>query len=167
MLMKFSKKLDTVLTHIEEWTLFIIVMAVLILLFANIVLQHGFHYTIAWSEELGCIAMIYITFVGTSLSIKKGAMIRIDALIQIVPKLKTGLRIYSNLLLLFFAWMMMHYGYKMTVFQYATGQSTSIMHIPLVLVYAVMPVSGAMVLIRTVQVLIQDIKANFEKSSWE
>jgi TRAP-type C4-dicarboxylate transport system permease small subunit len=102
--------------------------------------------------------MIYTTFIGTSLSIKKGAMIRIDALVQIFPKLKPGLSFYSNLLILFFAWMMVYYGYKMTLMQYTTHQSTIIMQIPLVIVYAIMPVMGIMVFIRTVQVLIQDIK---------
>nr|NJM04569.1 TRAP transporter small permease [Desulfobacula sp.] len=158
MLGKISKKLDTVLTNIEEWTLFGIVMAALISLFANVVLRYGFNYTLAWSEELGRIVMIYTTFVGTSLSIKKGAMIRIDALVQIFPKLKPGLSVYSNLLILFFAWMMVYYGYKMTLMQYTTHQSTIIMQIPLVIVYAIMPVMGIMVFIRTIQVLIQDIK---------
>ncbi len=158
MLGKILKKLDTVLTNIEEWTLFIIVMAALISLFANVVLRYGFNYTLAWSEELGRIVMIYTTFVGTSLSIKKGAVIRIDALVQIFPKLKPGLSFYSNLLMLFFAWMMVFYGYKMTLMQYTTHQATIIMQIPLVIVYAIMPVMGVMVFIRTVQVLIQDTK---------
>jgi len=156
---KFSKKLDTFLTNIEEWTLFVIVMVTLAALFANVVLRYGFNYTLAWSEELGRIAMIYTTFIGTSLSIKRGAVIRIDALVQIVPKLKRGLSIYSDLLMLFFAWMMVYYGYRMTLMQYTTHQVTIIMQIPLVAVYSIMPVMGITVFIRTIQVLIQDIKA--------
>lgn len=156
---KISKKWDAFLTNIEEWALFTIVMVTLTALFANVVLRYGFNYTLAWSEELGRIAMIYTTFIGTGLSIKRGAVIRIDALVQIVPKLKPGLSIYSNLLMLFFAWMMVYYGYKMTLMQYATHQATIIMQIPLVAVYSVMPVMGIMVFIRTIQVLIQDIKA--------
>jgi len=158
MLGKFSKKLDTILTNIEEWTLFVIVIVSLISLFANVVLRYGFNYTLAWSEELGRIVMIYTTFVGTSLSIKRGAMIRIDALVQIVPKLKPGLSLYSNLLTLFFAWMMVKYGYQMTLMQYTTHQATIIMQIPLVIVYSIMPVMGIMVFIRTIQVLIHDAR---------
>jgi len=156
---KLSKKWDAVLTNIEEWALFTIVMVTLTALFANVVLRYGFNYTLAWSEELGRIAMIYTTFIGTGLSIKRGAVIRIDALVQIVPKLKPGLSIYSNLLMLFFAWMMVYYGYKMTLMQYTTHQATIILQIPLVVVYSVMPVMGIMVFIRTIQVLIQDIKS--------
>lgn len=159
MLGKMLKKLDTVVTNIEEWTLFIIVIAALLSLFANVVLRYGFNYTLAWSEELVRIVIIYSTFVGASVAIKQRAMIRIDAVVQIFPKLKPGLTIYTNLLMLFFAWMMVYYGYKMTHLQYVTHQKTIIMQIPLVIIYAIMPVMGVMVFIRTFQVMIQDFKS--------
>jgi len=159
MLGKILKKLDTIVTNIEEWTLFIIVMAALISLFANVVLRYGFNYTLAWSEELVRIVIIYSTFVGASVAIKQRAMIRIDAVVQIFPKLKPGLTFFTNLLMLGFAWMMVYYGYKMTHMQLLTNQKTIIMQIPLVIVYAIMPVMGVMVFIRTIQVIIQDIRS--------
>jgi len=155
---KFFKKLDTFVTNIEEWTLFTIVTAALIALFANVVLRYGFNYTLAWSEELVRIVIIYSTFVGASVAVKQRAMIKIDAVVQIFPKLKTGLTHYTNFLMLIFASMMIYYGYKMAELQVITNQKTIIMQIPLVYLYAIMPVMGIMVFIRTVQVMIQDIK---------
>ena len=87
-------------------------------------------------------------------------MIRIDAVVQIFPKLKTGLTFYTNILMLIFAWMMVYYGYKMTHLQWLTHQKTIIMQIPLVIIYAIMPLMGVMVFIRTIQVMIQDFKSN-------
>ncbi len=159
MLGKILKKLDTVVTNIEEWTLFTIVIVALLSLFANVVLRYGFNYTLAWSEELVRIVIIYSTFVGASVAVKQRAMIRIDAVVQIFPKLKPGLTIYTNLLMLFFAWMMVNYGYKMTHLQYVTHQKTIIMQIPLVIIYAIMPIMGVMIFIRTFQVMIQDFKS--------
>lgn len=156
---KLLKKLDKAASHIEEWTLFIIVMAALVALFFNVVLRYGFNYTLAWSEELVRIVIIYSTFVGASVAVRQRAMIRIDAIVQLFPKLKTGLTFYANILMLFFASMMIYYGYKMTHLQYLTHQKTIIMQIPLVIVYAVMPVTGLMVFLRTVQVMIQDAVA--------
>ena len=125
---------------------------------ANVVLRYGFNYTLAWSEELVRIVIIYSTFVGASVAVKQRAMIRIDAVVQIFPKLKSGLTTYTSILMLVFAWMMVYYGYQMTHLQYMTHQKTIIMQIPLVIVYAIMPVMGVMVGIRTVQVMIQDFK---------
>jgi len=159
MLGKMLKKLDAVVTRIEEWTLFAIVIAALISLFANVVLRYGFNYTLAWSEELVRIVIIYSTFVGASVAVKQRAMIRIDAVVQIFPKLKSGLTFYTSILMLVFAWMMVYYGYQMTHLQYMTHQKTIIMQIPLVIVYAIMPVMGVMVGIRTIQVMIQDFKS--------
>ncbi|MCF8114297.1 MAG: TRAP transporter small permease [Desulfotignum sp.] len=150
------KKLDKAAGHFEEWTLFIIVMAALVSLFANVVLRYGFNYTLAWSEELVRIVIIYSTFVGASVAVKQRAMIRIDAVVQIFPILKKGLTFYTNILMLVFAAMMIYYGYKMTHLQLLTHQKTIIMQIPLVVVYAVMPVTGLMIFLRTVQVMIQD-----------
>jgi TRAP-type C4-dicarboxylate transport system permease small subunit len=160
MLGKILKKLDTIVTNIEEWTLFVIVMAALLSLFANVVLRYGFNYTLAWSEELVRIVIIYSTFVGASVAVKQRAMIRIDAIVQIFPKLKSGLTFYTNFLMLLFAGMMVYYGYKMTHLQMITHQKTIIMQIPLVVIYAIMPVMGIMVFARTVQVMIQDFRAN-------
>lgn len=156
---RFFKKLDKAASHIEEWILFIIVMVALISLFFNVVLRYGFNYTLAWSEELVRIVIIYSTFVGASVAVKQRAMIRIDAIVQIFPKLKTGLTFYTNILMLVFAGMMIFYGYKMTHLQLLTHQKTIIMQIPLVIVYAIMPVTGVMVFLRTIQVMIQDAVA--------
>lgn len=158
MLGKMLRKFDRVVTDIEEWTLFIIVTAALISLFANVVLRYGFNYTLAWSEELVRMVIIYSTFIGASVAVKQRAMIRIDAIVQIFPKLKPGLMLYTNILMLIFACMMVYYGYKMTHLQYVTNQKTIIMRIPLVLVYTIMPLTGVMVFIRTVQVILQDLQ---------
>ena len=163
MLGKFFKKLDTIVTNIEEWTLFIIVIAALLSLFANVVLRYGFNYTLAWSEELVRIVIIYSTFVGASVAVKQRAMIKIDAVVQIFPKLKPGLTFYSNILMLIFACMMVYYGYEMTHLQFITNQKTIIMQIPLVIIYSIMPLMGVMVFIRTVQVMIQDIRTGYSK----
>lgn len=154
------KKLDAGFTRVEEWSLFVIVMAALLSLFANVVLRYGFNYTLAWSEELVRIVIIYSTFIGASVAVKQRAMIRIDAVVQIFPKLKTGLTFITNILMLAWAGMITFYGYKMTVLQYITHQKTIIMEIPLVIVYAIMPVMGLMVAVRTIQVIVQDMKQN-------
>ncbi len=159
MLGKMLRKLDQLVTRIEEWSLFVMVITALIALFANVVLRYGFNYTLAWSEELVRIVIIYSTFVGASVAVKQRAMIRIDAIVQIFPRLKPGLTFYTSIIMLLFAGMMVYYGYKMTLQQYLTHQKTIIMQIPLVIVYAIMPVMGGMVFIRIVQVIIQDLKS--------
>lgn len=149
---------DAVLSFIEEWVLFIATMAALIALFANVVLRYGFHASMAWSEELVREVIILTTFIGASAAIKARSMIKIDALVQLVPVLKTPLTFFSNLVTLLFSTMMIYYGWKMAALQVATHQKTIIMEIPLVYLYAILPTMGVMMTIRTIQVIYQDIQ---------
>ena len=154
---KILKHIDKVLTFFEEWTLFITVMVALVALFVNVVLRYGFNYSLAWSEELVREVIIYTTFVGCSAAVKNRSMIKIDALVQLIPKLKIPLSFFSNLVTLIFASMMIYYGTLMANLQVQTNQKTIIMQIPLVYLYAILPLMGILMFIRTIQVVYEDV----------
>ncbi|GAK56391.1 TRAP transporter, DctQ-like membrane protein [Candidatus Vecturithrix granuli] len=154
---KILKRLDTILTFFEEWTLFISVMAALISLFINVVLRYGFSYSLAWSEELVREVIIYTTFIGCSAAIKERSLIKVDALVQLVPKLKTPLTYFSHGSVLIFSGMMIYYGWLMAAMQVQTNQKTIILKIPLVYLYAILPVMGVLMGIRTIQTIYQDV----------
>jgi len=154
---KILDVLDRILTFFEEWTLFAAVMVALIALFVNVVLRYGFNYSLAWSEELVREVIIYTTFVGCSAAVKNRSMIKIDASVQIFPKLKVPLTMFSNTVTLIFSMMMIVYGWRMALLQLRTHQKTIIMQIPLVYLYAILPLMGTLMLIRVLQVFYQDI----------
>ena len=93
-------------------------------------------------EELVREVIILTTFIGCSAAIKARSMIKIDALVQLVPSLKTPLTFFSHLVTLIFAAMMMYYGWKMAALQVMTNQKTIIYEIPLVYLYAILPHHG-------------------------
>ncbi len=157
MFAKILKFLDKILTFFEEWTLFIAVIAALVALFVNVVLRYGFNYSLAWSEELVREVIIYTTFIGASAAVKNHSMIKIDALVQLVPGLKTPVTYFSHAALLIFSGIMMYYGVLMAKMQLLTNQKTIIMRIPLVYLYAILPLMGALICIRTIQIIHQDI----------
>lgn len=157
MVEKILNVLDKILTFFEEWTLFITVIVALVALFFNVVLRYGFNYSLAWSEELVREVIIYTTFIGCSAAIKNRSMIKIDASVQLFPKLKTPLSFFSNFATLVFSVMMVYYGWLMAQLQVQTHQKTIIMQIPLVYLYAILPLMGGMMLIRVIQVIYQDI----------
>jgi C4-dicarboxylate transporter DctQ subunit len=149
--------LDKVLSFFEDWTLFISVMVALVAMFCNVVLRYGFNYSLAWSEELVREVIIYTTLIGCSTAVKERKMIRIDASVQLIPKLKVPLTFFSNLVMLIFAVMVTYYGWKVAALQAATNQKTIIMQIPYVYIFAFLPMMGIMMTIRTIQVFYQDI----------
>ncbi len=157
MIEKILGILDRILSFVEDWTLFMAVMIALIALFANVVLRYGFNYTLAWSEELVREVIIYTTLIGCSAAIKQRKMIKIDASVQLLPKLKVPLNFFSNLVTMIFAFMMIYYGWLMAALQYRTHQKTIIMQIPLAYLYGMLPLMGTLMFIRTLQVIYQDV----------
>ena len=160
---KLFRFLDKVLSFFEGWVLFLSTFVALISLFANVVLRYGFNYSLAWSEELVREVIILTTFIGCSAAIKARSMIKIDALVQLVPRLKSPLTFFSNAVTLIFACMMMYYGWLMAALQVTTHQKTIILEIPLAYLYALLPVMGIMMFIRTCMVLYEDIQALGDK----
>ena len=156
MIANILNRLDKILTQFENWTLFISVMIALIALFVNVVLRYAFNYTLAWSEELVREVIIYTTFIGCCAAVKNRSMIKIDASVQLLPKLKIPLTFFSNFVTMIFSIMMIVYGWKMSALQARTFQKTIIMQIPLVYLYAILPLMGVLMLIRVIQVMHQD-----------
>ncbi len=155
---KILKFVDTILTFFEEWTLFIAVFVSLISLFVNVVLRYWFSYSLAWSEELVREVIVYTTLIGCSAAVKNRSMIRIDALVQLVPITKVPLTYFSNFVTLAFAGMVIYYGWLMAALQLRTHQKTIIMQIPLVYLYALLPLMGVMMLLRVIQVFYDDTR---------
>lgn len=149
---------DKVLTFFEEWTLFLTVLIAMIALFFNVVLRYGFSYSLAWSEELVREVILYTTFIGCSVAIKNRSTIRIDALVQLVPVLKYPLGIFSYLVNLVFAIVMIYFGYQLCVLQVESNQTTLILQIPTVYLYAILPLMGTMMLIRVLIMMHGDIR---------
>lgn len=147
---------DKVLSWFEDWTLYLAVMVGLLSLLVNVVMRYGFHYSLSWSEELIREIIIYTTFVGCSAAIKNRSMITIDALVQLVPRLRTPLTFVSHISVLIFSVLIARLGVEFAYLQAQTFQKTIILEIPLVLLYCILPLMGFMMIVRTIQAIIKD-----------
>jgi TRAP-type C4-dicarboxylate transport system permease small subunit len=157
--------LDKILSFFEDWTLFLSVMVALLALFLNVILRYGFNYSLAWSEEVVREVIMYTTFIGCSVAVKNRSMIKIDALYQLVPSVRFPLSIFSNLVILAFSVMMIYYGTEMAILQVATNQKTVILQIPIVYLYAFLPLMGGLMFLRTLHVIYNDIAVERAKKA--
>jgi TRAP-type C4-dicarboxylate transport system permease small subunit len=101
--------------------------------------------------------ILYTTFIGCSVAIKNRSTIRIDALVQLVPVLKYPLAMFSYVVNLAFGAVMIYFGYLMCVLQVESDQSTLILQIPTVYLYAILPLMGVMMILRVLIVMREDI----------
>ena len=131
-------------------------MVALVSLFINVICRYGFNYSLSWSEELVREVIIYTTFIGCSAAIKNRSMIKIDALVQVVPGLKTPLNFFSHLATLGFSLFITYFGWNFAALQVTTHQKTIILGIPLVYLIGILPLMGVMMFLRTIQVIYED-----------
>ncbi len=135
---------DRVLLLCSRWLIILILAAMAVMVFANVVLRFLTDNSILWVEEVSRYLMIWLTFLGAGLVLRYGGHIGIDTLQESFPKRAVLLRGVIFVLLLGFFACMVWVG-----FAYASrtwAQTTPVLQIPVGFVYSAMPV-GFMLLI--------------------
>jgi len=158
MLTKIFKAIDKTLMHIEEWTLFVTVCVALLTAMANVLLRKTTSdLSLYWSDEVVRKVIYFTTYIGCVAAIRSRSLIRIDALPQMLPVLKKPLTLFSHCAVLLFSGIMIHLGIKMTIMMFNDEYAkTATLQIPEYFFYAVLPIMGLMMFLRTLIVLWED-----------
>jgi len=163
MIEKTLKVIDKAFSFFEDWTLFLTTMIALVTLFVEVWLRYGFNKSLGWPDELVREVIMYTTFIGCGAAVKKRSMIVIDALPQVVPRLKRPLVFVSHAFTLFFSAFIFYYGMKNMFLQVRTHQHTIILEIPLWIIFAFLPMMGVGMFLRTLQVIWEDLHPKIEE----
>lgn len=144
--------------HIEEWSLFIAVCVALLTAMTNVILRKiTDDMNLYWSDEVVRKVIYFSTYIGSVAAIRSRSLIRIDALPQILPILKKPLTLFSHCMVLLFSGVMVYLGTKMTIMMYYdTYARSATLLIPEYYFYAVLPVMGVMMFLRTLIVMWED-----------
>ena len=148
-----------IFTFVEDWSLFVTVMVALAVAIANVALRKlTSDVNLYWSDEVVRKTIFFTTYVGCIAAIRNRSLIRIDALPQLFPIIKKPLTLLSHLGVLVFAGLMIKLGYQLTALVYQDQYAkTASLQIPEWYFYAVLPVMGAMMFIRTLIVMVEDL----------
>ncbi len=157
MLKKTFRLIDRLFAAAEEWSLFLTVGGALVVALANIILRKTSTVNIYWSDEVVRKVIYFSTYIGAVAAIRHRSLIRIDALPQLVPVLKKPLTLLSHLAVLVFAILMIWLGWQMTAMVYQDEYArTATLQIPEWYFYAVLPLMGFMMFLRTGVVMVED-----------
>ena len=164
MLKKTFKSIDRTFLFIEEWSLFATVCLALVTAMANVVLRKATdNVSLYWSDEVVRKVIFFSTYIGCVAAVRSRSLIRIDALPQLFPVLKKPLAAASHLAVLFFAALMVWLGWKMTAMVYQDEYArTTTLQIPEWYFYAVLPLMGVMMFVRTLIVMVEDWRSRPE-----
>ncbi len=158
MVIRIFKKIDRIFLEFEEWSLFLAIALALTTAMANVILRKATSdLSLYWSDEVVRKVIYFTTYIGCVTAIRSRSLIRIDALPQLLPILKKPLTLFSHLVVLLFAALMVYLGSKMTVMMYQDAYArTATLQIPEYWFYAVLPLMGVMMFCRTLIVMRED-----------
>ncbi|MDH3997405.1 MAG: TRAP transporter small permease [Desulfuromonadales bacterium] len=147
-----------VFSFVEDWSLFATVMIALLVAIANVMLRKLTNdVNLYWSDEVVRKTIFFTTYVGSIVAIRNRSLIRIDALPQLFPVLKKPLALLSHISVLVFSGFMVKFGYSLTYMRFEDEYArTASLQIPEWYFYAVLPIMGAMMFIRTLIVMTED-----------
>ena len=72
--------------RLAEVLLVLMLSAMVVMVFGNVVLRYGFNTGIDFSEELSRFFFIWITFLGAIIAMRENAHLGLDTLIRLLPR---------------------------------------------------------------------------------
>ena len=156
MLKYYSKFLD-VLELIAKAFLAVTGIAMVLVLFYQVVMRYCFHSAAAWPEELARYLFIYDVMVAAGIAVRRNSHLQIDAFIgKMKPKTKAIFTIVSTLIGMVFLFFLLKYSFTMV----QTGKKTMCMALPfsMAVPYSCIPVGVIMMLLASVEVIFRNIE---------
>lgn len=162
---KIINRIDDFLTKLEENLIFVFLFLMLAIVFWGIVNRFVLKHSLPWSEELSRYLMIWGTFIGASLGVKKATHISIDALTIYLPeKWSKIITLVSYILSLIFTILLLKIGFPFLLKLIATNQLSPAMRMPIYIAYAAVPVGMLFMSIRYLILIYHELLSirNFE-----
>lgn len=153
--MKLIKWLDD---NLEETLLVILLVMMTLIMGLQICSRYMFNASLSWSEELTRYLFIWSAFLSISYCIKKWISIKIDQIINILPKsIYTYFQLLLNLILFVFFLYLSKHAITFLQMSIASAQTSPALGLPMYVVQSAPLVGFVLASIRSFQQIVLDI----------
>lgn len=153
-----SVTFDKIVTKTLRTMCFIIFLLLIIVVFSQVFLRYFFHAPLAWSDELARLLLVWVSFLGVTLvHFSDQGHPAVRALLnKFSEQSRKAIDLGVNLLLVFGFIAIFIASYKYTMSN--TKMVSAVLHYPNSLKYAVVPLSMALMTIKSITRTINDCK---------
>ncbi len=142
---QISKYLD----KIEGFMIASILAAASILTFTQVFFRYALNDSIFWAEEAILYLIISMSFLSTSLGIRKGTHITVDVLKACIPKSCTPAFIFVSAVIgIAFGIALFYYGGNLFLNTLSRGQLSPALRLPVASIYAFIPITALLQIFR-------------------
>lgn len=151
MINKNKKIFNELINKFELYIGAVLFILMMIFLTIQIFTRYTGH-AITWTEEISCIMLVWMSYLGFAGAISTRKHLRIDAFVNAMPyKFKKTLLIFSNLLNALFAGFLIFPMYNVMMNFNEINATSPILKLPKIITFSILPFSMILILIRTVQ----------------
>ncbi|GAB6153486.1 hypothetical protein JCM17380_22360 [Desulfosporosinus burensis] len=149
-------KLNRLLEKAVGLVIGLILLCVTLLLCGNVITRYVFGFSLSWGEEVTAFAMIWITFLGSGLCVRKGLHVSMDAFVQLLPQRGQMIfKVFGNLVGLTFSVFMLVIGWNLMLKVGASGQISAAAMIPIKYIYAIIPAGALYMILEYIEALLK------------
>ncbi len=150
------RKASDLINKAVEWSLFVLGFSMALITATQVFFRYVLNHSLFWSEELGRMLLVWISFLGATVAYKRDAHIGIDFLVRkLSDSVRSRIKIITDIGSLFFFLVMMIYGAKFSVF--IKLQKTPALGLSKSIPFLVIPLSGVVFFVHGVIFLLEDI----------
>lgn len=158
--MKTPKALKWLDQHFEEALMILFLILISVAMFLQIIMRFVFSAPMTWPEEFCRYCFVVSVMLATGYCIRSNRMLRIDVVINLFPpKVAALLDILATVLALVFCVIMVRPSITVTSGALTISQVSPAMEMPVWILYASAPVGFILGALRSLQTLIQKIRA--------
>ncbi len=138
--MKLLQKISDILESATLWIIAVALAIMTVVVFAQVVFRE-LSASLPWSEELARYLMIYLTYLGVSVGVKRKSHIVIEFLVDKFPlKVRSAIEIVTNAACIFCCGIIVYYGVQLV--SLTMMQKSPAMQIPIGIAYFSLVLGG-------------------------
>ncbi|WP_419942968.1 TRAP transporter small permease [Candidatus Palauibacter sp.] len=140
------RTLNRVLITLETYAVGVLVIAVCDVVLLQVLMRYLFAYPNPWSEEVSRFCFIWMSLLGASLAVAHRAHFRFDQVTaRLAPRARKVVETFAGAVVLMFALLLI--GAGIALMDLTMAERSAALNLPVALVYAAAPVSGALMVI--------------------
>ncbi|MDR1397099.1 MAG: TRAP transporter small permease [Desulfarculales bacterium] len=158
--------LDNILTRLEEGFTVAAYLIMTVVVLWSVLCRYVLGITFIYGDEAARYLMIASVFIGISIGVRRRVHLGVSAFVAMLPPglqrvVETFTIIITAAMFFALAWVSL----TITLKIYATGQHSSGMHLPMWIIYMVMPLGLSLCALRQIQVLVSILKQRPDKTA--
>jgi len=151
----FYKALDK---NGERWLLLVFYVMLVGTMFIEVVRREVFSYSSIWGEEMVRYSFIYLAWIGAAAAVKERGHIRIDVIMNYVPRIvKTLLYIFGDIIMFVVAAVALYWSWEAVHISWKFGSVTHGLRVSQVFFLFAVPFGFALVMLRLIQSFLRDL----------